>query len=132
MFLECAAQLPAVAADAPDQPSRRPVVQHYPGGKKRLETGSVGRTVCQLKCYLRSKNNAQLVVWWGDKPVNKMCILLVPLPIQTEEGDLLATSSHMRVLWGFQNLSAEPLNWNLREEAELTSRAVEIVDKQRC
>lgn len=129
MFLECAAQLPALAAGAPDQPSRRPVVQLYSGQKKRLEAGSVGRAVCQPKYYLWSKNHAQLVAWWGDKPVNKMCILLVPHTIQTEEGELLATSSHMRVLWGFQNFSAEPFIWNLREEIELTSRAVEIVAK---
>lgn len=69
------------------------------------------------------------MVWWGDKPVNKMWILLVPHAIHTEEGEFLATSSHMRVLWSFQNLSAEPFNWNLGEEVELTSRAVEIVNK---
>lgn len=103
----------------------------YFGGKKRLETGTVGRAVWQQK-YLCHKNHAQLVVWWGDKPVNKMWILLVPHAIHTEEGEFLATSSHMRVLWGFQNLSAEPLDWNLGEKTKLAFRAVEIVNKQRC
>lgn len=124
--------LPALAAGAPDQPSGRPVIQLCSGGKKRLETGSVGRAVWQQKYYLWCKTCAQLVVWWVDKPVNKTWILLVPHTIQMAEGELLATSSHMRVLWCFQNLSAEPLNWNLRDKAELASRAVEIVNKQRC
>lgn len=101
------------AAAAPDQPSNRPVIQLYSGGKKGLETGSVGRAVWQQKYISCCKNYAQLVVWWGDKPVNKMWILLVAHTVQMEEGEL-ATSSHMRVLWGFQNYSAEPLNWNLR------------------
>lgn len=43
-----------------------------------------------------------------------------------EGGELIAISSHMRVLWGFQILPAETLNWNMSEESDLAFRAVNL------
>lgn len=54
-------------ADVPDQPSGRPVIQLYSGGKKRLETGSVGE-LCDSRNTIYGVRT--MPSWWCGGEIN--------------------------------------------------------------